>query len=73
MLARIMKTQATTNIEMDSDRLSTLVGRYFQIKNDYDNLSSNDVGNVLHSSQSTVALSADKSYSTRSKKASAKT
>ena len=43
LLAKLMSVQATTGFEIDTDRLLTLVGRYFQIRDDYQNLASNDV------------------------------
>lgn len=54
MIARLMLAHSTVNPEMDLHSLPTLLGRYFQIRDDYQNLVSPDVSGARLVSPSLV-------------------
>ncbi|KGO78266.1 Terpenoid synthase [Penicillium italicum] len=42
LISRLMRSQATTNSDLDISQFATLLGRHFQIRDDYQNLQSED-------------------------------
>ena len=46
LLARLMLAKATVNTSVNVNTLSMLLGRYFQIRDDYKNLMSADVSSL---------------------------
>ena len=58
-----MSANATVNKDVNLDRLSTLLGRYFQIRDDYQNLKSAKVN--LTGQNSVVGFSDEKQYTSQ--------
>ncbi|KGO37245.1 Terpenoid synthase [Penicillium expansum] len=42
LISRLMRSEATTNSDLDISQFATLLGRHFQIRDDYQNLQSED-------------------------------